>query len=90
MQGSDAEAAVLGGTNIHVKFGHGVDPYFDLPMPESPKGWQKLWFFFRNYVAALLVMFMGNRPIPQPNWGHRVAKKKLQKLQSLREVIQQL
>jgi hypothetical protein len=26
-------------TEIHVKFGQGVDPYFDIPMPKSMKGW---------------------------------------------------
>jgi hypothetical protein len=28
----------LSGVVIHVKFGHGVDPYFDFPMPGSMKG----------------------------------------------------
>jgi hypothetical protein len=29
-QGLDVEAAVLGGMVIHVKSGHGIDPYFNL------------------------------------------------------------
>jgi hypothetical protein len=33
-------------------------------------------------------MFMGNRPIPQPNWGYEMAKKNLCKMQPLCEVIQ--
>jgi hypothetical protein len=39
------EAAVLGGVVIHAKSEHGIDPYFDLPMLESPNGWQKIRFF---------------------------------------------
>jgi hypothetical protein len=38
LQLSDAEAAVLGGAVIHVKSGHGADPYFNLPMFESTDG----------------------------------------------------
>jgi hypothetical protein len=38
-QGSDMKAAVLGGVAIHVKSGHGIDPYFNLPMFESMVGW---------------------------------------------------
>jgi hypothetical protein len=37
-QGSDIEVVVLGGTVIHIMYGHGVNPYFDLPMPESLNG----------------------------------------------------
>jgi hypothetical protein len=65
----------LGGVDIHVKYGHGVDPYFDIPMRESVNGWSKIWFFLRNDAAAPLSVFTGNRPIPQPNWWYRVAKK---------------
>jgi hypothetical protein len=64
----DAEAMVLGGVKIQVKSGHGIDPYIDLPMYESTHRWWKIWFFLRNDVAALLHLFMGNRPVPQPNW----------------------
>jgi hypothetical protein len=33
------ELTISGGTVVHVKSGHGVDPYFDIPMPRSMKGW---------------------------------------------------
>jgi hypothetical protein len=33
------KVAVLGGVVIHTKSGHGVNPYFDLPMPESLNEW---------------------------------------------------
>jgi hypothetical protein len=82
------DAAVLGGVDIHIKSEHGIDPYIDLPMPESPNGWQKIWFFFRNATTAPLPLFKGNRPIPQPNWGYGVAKKNLCKLHSMHEVVQ--
>jgi hypothetical protein len=66
-QGSDVEVAILGGVVIHVKSGHGVDPYFDLPMSESMDGCQKIWFFLRNDATMPLPMFTSNRPVPQPN-----------------------
>jgi hypothetical protein len=69
-QGSDAEAAVLGGVNIYVKNGHGVDPYFDLPMLESSDRWQKRWFFLRSAAATPLPVFTGNCSIPLPNQGY--------------------
>jgi hypothetical protein len=86
-KGSDMKAVVLGGVHIHVKFRHGVDLYFDLPMLESMNGWQKIWFFLKNDVAAPLLVFTGNCHIPQPNWGYGVAKKDLCKLQPLYKVI---
>jgi hypothetical protein len=45
LQGSGAEVAVLGSVDIHVKFGHKVDPYFHLPVSKSTNGWWKVWFF---------------------------------------------
>jgi hypothetical protein len=65
-QGSNTEVVVLVGVVLHVKPGHGVDPYIDLPMLESVNRWQKIWFFMRNDATAPLPMFMGNRPVPQP------------------------
>jgi hypothetical protein len=65
--GSGAEAAVLGGVDIYVKSGHGVDPYFYLPMSKSMDGWWKVWFFLRNDTDTLHPMFMGSHSIPQPN-----------------------
>jgi hypothetical protein len=69
LKGSDMKAVVLGGVHIHVKFRHGVDLYFDLPMLESMNGWQKIWFFLRNDVAAPLLVFTGNCHIPNPTGG---------------------
>jgi hypothetical protein len=87
-QGTDAEAAVLGAMDIHIKSGYDVDPYFDLPISESVHGRQKMWFFLRNDGTVPLPVFTGNRPIPQPNWGYRVAKNDLRKLQPLSKVVQ--
>jgi hypothetical protein len=75
---------------IHVKFGHGVDPYFDIPMPKSMKGWQKKWFYLRNDASSPLPMFTGSRPVPLLSWGHKMASRDLGKLQHMREVLQQL
>jgi hypothetical protein len=51
---------------------------------------QKVLFFLRNDATLPLPVFMGDHPISQLNWGYRVAKKDLRKLQPLHMVIQQL
>jgi hypothetical protein len=60
---------VSGGAVIHVKSQHGVDPYFDIPMPRSMKGWQKKWYYLKIDTSALLLVFIGSRHIPLPSWG---------------------
>jgi hypothetical protein len=37
-QDPDAELTISRDAVIHVNFGHGVDSYFDIPMPRSMKG----------------------------------------------------
>jgi hypothetical protein len=37
----EAELTISEGAVIHVESGHGVDPYPEIPMPRSMKGWQK-------------------------------------------------
>jgi hypothetical protein len=88
--GSGVEEAVLGGMEIRVKSGHGVIPYFHLPMSRSVDGWRKVWFFLRNDADAPLPVFTGSHPVPQPNWGYGVARRYLRRLQPLCEVVQQL
>jgi hypothetical protein len=61
--------AVSRGAVIHVKSGHGVDPYLDIHMPKSMKGWQKKWFYMRNDTSTPLPVFTGSRPIRLPSWG---------------------
>jgi hypothetical protein len=53
-------------------------------------GWQNVWFFPKNDANALLPVFTDRRPIPQPNWGYRVARKDLCRMQPLPEAVQQL
>jgi hypothetical protein len=65
--GSSMKVAVLGGVDIYVKSGHGVDPYFHLPMFKSMDEWWKVWFIMRNDIDAPLPVLTGSRPIPQPN-----------------------
>jgi hypothetical protein len=67
LQGSGVEVAVLGGVGLYVRSGHGVDPWFRLPMLGPSDEWRKVWFFFRNDVDVPLPIFMGSCPIPQPN-----------------------
>jgi hypothetical protein len=78
------------GVVIHIKTGQGADPYFDIPMPNSKKGWRKLWIYLRNDADASLPTFTGKHPIPHSNLGYEVAKKDLGKLQPLLTIIQQL
>jgi hypothetical protein len=81
------ELIVSGGTIIHVKSGHRFDPYCDLPMPRSMKGWQKKWFYLRNDASTRLPAFTGSRPIPLPSWRDGVVMKYLGKLQPMRETL---
>jgi hypothetical protein len=67
LQSSGTEAAILDGTDVYVKSGPGVHPYFHLPMFDSMDEWQKAWFFLKNDVVAPLPAFMFNHPIPQLN-----------------------
>jgi hypothetical protein len=79
-QDLDVGLTISGGAVIHVKFGHGVDHYFYIPMPRSMKGWWKKWFYLRNDASASLPKFTGCRPIPLLSWGDGVARKDLGKL----------
>jgi hypothetical protein len=72
-QGLSTKVATLGSVDIFVWSKHGVDPYFHLPTSGPLDRWQKVCFFLRNDTDALLTVFMGSRPIPQPNWGYGVA-----------------
>jgi hypothetical protein len=72
--GSDAKVVVWGSVDILVRSGLGIDPYFHLPMSDPLVEWQKGWFFLRNDVDALLLMLIGNRLYPQPDWGYGVAR----------------
>jgi hypothetical protein len=81
---------VLGGVGIFIRFGHRVDPYFHLLMPDPPDGWWKVWFLLRNDTDVVLPVFKGSHPIPQPNWGYGVDRIDLHRLQPLHEVVQQL
>jgi hypothetical protein len=53
-QDLEAELIVSGGAVIHVKSRQGVDPYLEIHMCRSMKGWQKKWFYLRNDASALL------------------------------------
>jgi hypothetical protein len=57
-------------------------------MPISMKGWWKKWFYLRNDASAPLLMITGKCPIPLPTWGYRVDRRDLDKLHSMREVLQ--
>jgi hypothetical protein len=84
----NTDLIVSGGAVIHVKSGHVLDPYFEIPMPRSMKGWWKKWFYLTNDVFTPLPTFIGGHPIPLPSWGHRVARRDLRKLQPMPEVLQ--
>jgi hypothetical protein len=61
-QDPDTEVTISreGGEVILVKSRHGVNPYYDIPMPRSMKGWWKKWFYLKNDASALLPMLTGN------------------------------
>jgi hypothetical protein len=63
-QGSGTEMMTLGNVDIFVQSGHGVDPYFHLPMSNPLVGWRKVWFIFWNDTDVLLPIYTGSRPIP--------------------------
>jgi hypothetical protein len=68
-QDLDIGLTISKGTIIQVKFGHGVDPYFNIPVPKSMTGWQKKWFYLRNDASAPLPAFTSSHPVPLPSWG---------------------
>jgi hypothetical protein len=86
----EVELMISGGVVIHVKVGHGIDTYLEIPMPRSLKGWWKKWFYLKNDNVTLLPMFTGGHPFPLPSWGKGAARKDLGKLQPLREYLQHL
>jgi hypothetical protein len=71
-------------------WGHGVDPYLEIPMPRSMKRWQKKWFYLRNDASALLPSFTSGYPIPLSTQGDGVAMKDLGRLQPMCKALQQL
>jgi hypothetical protein len=84
----EVELTISGGVVIRVKLGHEVDPYLEIPMPQSIKGWQKRWFLMKNDDSTLLPTFSGGRPIPLTSWGEGAIGKDLSKRQTLYENLQ--
>jgi hypothetical protein len=68
-QDPEVELTTSRGTVIHVKLGHGVDPYLEIPMPRSMKGWQKKWFYLKNDDSAPLPVFTSGHLVPLPSYG---------------------
>jgi hypothetical protein len=89
-QDPKAELMISGCAVIHVKSRHGVDPYIEIPMPRSMKGWQKRWFFLKNDDSASVPTFFEGHPIPLTSWGEGAIGKDLSRIQTLRENLQQL
>jgi hypothetical protein len=89
-QDSEVELMISGGAVIHVKLGHIIDPYLEIPMPRSMKGWRKKWFYLENDDSAPLPVFTGGHPVPQPSWREGAAGKDINKIQPLREYLQLL
>jgi hypothetical protein len=63
---SEAELMISRAVVIHMKLGHGVDPYLEIPMPGSMNGWRKKWFYLRNDASAPVLVFTGSCPTPLP------------------------
>jgi hypothetical protein len=64
LQDPEVELTISVGTTIHVKSGHGVDPYLAIPMLRSINGWQRRWFSLKNDDSALLLAFFGGCLVP--------------------------
>jgi hypothetical protein len=86
-QGSDAETIVLGSVDIYVRFGHEVNPYFLILMPDPPVGWRRAWFLLRDDADVPHPAFTSSHPIPYPNWRYGVAQMDLRRLQPILEAI---
>jgi hypothetical protein len=76
----DAEAAMLGCVDVHVRPGQGADPYFCLSVSNPLVGWWRGWFFLQSNATMPLLEVTGRRFAAQPCWGYGVAKKNLWKL----------
>jgi hypothetical protein len=90
LQDPKAELTIFGGRVIHVKSGHRVDPYLEIPMSTLMKGWQKKCFYLKNDDSVPLPMLTGGHPVLLPSWGEGATRKDLNKIQPLREYLQQL
>jgi hypothetical protein len=89
-QDPKVELMIFWGAIIHVKSGHGVDPYLEMPMLKAMKGWRKKWFYLKNDDSAPLLVFTNGQPVPLPSWGEGAAGKDHGKIQPLCEYLQQL
>jgi hypothetical protein len=76
------------GAVIHVMLGHRVDPYLEIPMPQTMKGWQKRWSFLKNDDSASLPAFFGGRLVLLISWREGTIEKDLSRIQTLREKLQ--
>jgi hypothetical protein len=81
---------ISGGAVIHVKSGHGANPYLEIPIPRSIKGWQKNWFYLKNHDSSPLPACTRGGPIPLTSWGEGAARKDLSKIQPLCDCLQHL
>jgi hypothetical protein len=78
LQDHEAELMTSEGAVIHVKSEHGVDPYLEIPMAKSMKGWWKKWFYPKNDDSTPAFL------------GRGTAGKDLGKIQPMCEYLQQL
>jgi hypothetical protein len=87
-QDPEVELTNSRGTVIHVKSGHRVDPYHEIPIPQSMKGWRKKWFFLKNIESAPLPVFSGGHPVHLTSCGEGVTGKDLSSIQPICENLQ--
>jgi hypothetical protein len=80
----------LGNVDILVCSGPKVDPYFSIPMPDPPIGWQRTWFLLSNNADASLPLFTSGHPVPQPDYDYGVARADHHRLQPLLEIVRGL
>jgi hypothetical protein len=62
------ELTTSGGAVIHVKLGHGVDPYLEILIPGSIKGGEEMVLPKKMMIPPLSV-FTGGHTVPLPSRG---------------------
>jgi hypothetical protein len=65
LQDPVAELTISEGMIIHLLVEHGVDPYPEISMLRSMKGWWKKWFYLKNDASILLLEFTSGPKFPR-------------------------
>jgi hypothetical protein len=73
--------------DVYVWTGGEVDLYFQLTVPNPPARRWRQWFFLKNDIDAPLPLVMGRHPAAPNKWGYGVAKKDINKLWPVLDIL---